>query len=174
MWNFIVCIFILGLCPDWDSWDGDGVRNAQEAMDLAEKYLNVPKVCIFTNINSRGSFARRFPTGSWAKITISHVVNFCKAIDAILPDGTSSDMNQSIIYFWFLNIHHLLIWLSSMLCISFEKFENFALNDWMFSWCVWVLLVGLDYCSRWNHKSARRRSVCDDLLVAVPKGQSLL
>ena len=37
----------LGLCPDWEDWNEDSLRNAAEAMDLAEKYLSVPKVCLF-------------------------------------------------------------------------------------------------------------------------------
>ena len=37
----------LGLCPDWEDWNDDSLRNAAEAMDLAEKYLSVPKVCFF-------------------------------------------------------------------------------------------------------------------------------
>ena len=34
-----------GLCPDWEDWDPDApVENASEAMDLADKWLNVPKL----------------------------------------------------------------------------------------------------------------------------------
>lgn len=34
-----------GLCPDWADWDPQQAkRNATEAMDLAEKYLDVPQV----------------------------------------------------------------------------------------------------------------------------------
>ena len=34
-----------GLCPDWEDWDPKKpVENATEAMDLADKWLNVPKV----------------------------------------------------------------------------------------------------------------------------------
>eukprot|EP00095_Tigriopus_kingsejongensis_P006988 maker-scaffold430_size173499-snap-gene-0.40 protein:Tk06988 transcript:maker-scaffold430_size173499-snap-gene-0.40-mRNA-1 annotation:"filamin-a isoform x3" len=34
-----------GLCPDWDDWDPTRpVDNATEAMDLADKWLNVPKL----------------------------------------------------------------------------------------------------------------------------------
>ena len=34
-----------GLCPDWEDWDpAKPVENATEAMDLADKWLNVPKV----------------------------------------------------------------------------------------------------------------------------------
>ncbi len=34
-----------GLCPDWDDWNPDRpVENAREAMDLADKWLNVPKL----------------------------------------------------------------------------------------------------------------------------------
>ena len=40
---FAMCA-ILGLCPDWQDWGPDGVKNAQTAMDKAEEYLGVPKV----------------------------------------------------------------------------------------------------------------------------------
>ena len=34
-----------GLCPDWDDWDPKKpLENAKEAMDLADKWLNVPKL----------------------------------------------------------------------------------------------------------------------------------
>lgn len=34
-----------GLCPDWEDWDPNRpVENATEAMDLADKWLNVPKL----------------------------------------------------------------------------------------------------------------------------------
>ena len=34
-----------GLCPDWEDWDPQKpIENATEAMDLADKWLNVPKV----------------------------------------------------------------------------------------------------------------------------------
>ena len=34
-----------GLCPDWEEWDPQRpVENATEAMDLADKWLNVPKI----------------------------------------------------------------------------------------------------------------------------------
>ena len=34
-----------GLCPDWEDWDPNKpIQNATEAMDLADKWLNVPKV----------------------------------------------------------------------------------------------------------------------------------
>ena len=34
-----------GLCPDWENWDPETpVENAAEAMDLADKWLNVPKL----------------------------------------------------------------------------------------------------------------------------------
>lgn len=39
------CVLI-GLCPDWQDWEGDGPANAKQAMDLAEAYLGVPSVCI--------------------------------------------------------------------------------------------------------------------------------
>ena len=34
-----------GLCPDWEDWNPDRpVENAREAMDMADKWLNVPKL----------------------------------------------------------------------------------------------------------------------------------
>jgi len=37
---------LLGLCPDWEDWNPDsGKKNATEAMDLAEEWLEVPQVC---------------------------------------------------------------------------------------------------------------------------------
>ena len=34
-----------GLCPDWEDWDPKKAKqNAQEAMDAAEKWLDVPQV----------------------------------------------------------------------------------------------------------------------------------
>ena len=34
-----------GLCPDWEDWDPHKpIENAREAMDLADKWLNVPKL----------------------------------------------------------------------------------------------------------------------------------
>ena len=34
-----------GLCPDWEDWDPEKpIENAREAMDLADKWLNVPKL----------------------------------------------------------------------------------------------------------------------------------
>ena len=34
-----------GLCPDWGDWDPKKpLENAREAMDLADKWLNVPKL----------------------------------------------------------------------------------------------------------------------------------
>lgn len=36
---------ILGLCPDWEDWDPKKPeRNATEAMDQAEQWLDVPQV----------------------------------------------------------------------------------------------------------------------------------
>lgn len=33
------------MCPDWEDWDpNQGKKNATEAMDLAEEWLEVPKV----------------------------------------------------------------------------------------------------------------------------------
>ena len=38
------CSF-LGLCPDWEDWDPkDSLKNAKEAMDLAQDWLGVPQV----------------------------------------------------------------------------------------------------------------------------------
>ena len=43
----ILLICYSGLCPDWTDWDpNQAKRNATEAMDLAEKWLDVPQVCI--------------------------------------------------------------------------------------------------------------------------------
>ncbi len=42
-----ICIWfdILGLCPDWEDWDPKKPeRNATEAMDQAEQWLDVPQV----------------------------------------------------------------------------------------------------------------------------------
>jgi len=40
------CDLLVGLCPDWQDWDpNQAKRNATEAMDLAEKFLDVPQVC---------------------------------------------------------------------------------------------------------------------------------
>ena len=37
-----------GLCPDWEDWDPKKAKqNAQEAMDAAEKWLDVPQVNTF-------------------------------------------------------------------------------------------------------------------------------
>ena len=34
-----------GLCPDWDDWTPNNpVKNATEAMDAAEQWLDVPQV----------------------------------------------------------------------------------------------------------------------------------
>ena len=39
------CILSLGLCPDWEDWDPKKAKeNAKEAMDAAEKWLDVPQV----------------------------------------------------------------------------------------------------------------------------------
>ena len=36
-----------GLCPDWEDWDPKkGQDNAKEAMDAAEKWLDVPQVSL--------------------------------------------------------------------------------------------------------------------------------
>ena len=45
-----VCVLLcVGLCPDWDDWDPWKARsNATEAMDAAEKWLNVPQVFLIT------------------------------------------------------------------------------------------------------------------------------
>ena len=43
----------IGLCPDWEDWDPkQGKRNATEAMDLAEEWLEVPQVCECCQITS--------------------------------------------------------------------------------------------------------------------------
>ena len=46
--HLLIMLFSLniGLCPDWEDWDPkQGKRNATEAMDLAEEWLEVPQVC---------------------------------------------------------------------------------------------------------------------------------
>ena len=43
--TLMTCVFFSGLCPDWDGWNpNDKVRNATEAMDCAEQWLDVPQV----------------------------------------------------------------------------------------------------------------------------------
>ena len=38
-------IIFTGLCPDWDDWTPNNpVKNATEAMDAAEQWLDVPQV----------------------------------------------------------------------------------------------------------------------------------
>jgi filamin len=38
---------LLGLCPDWDEWTPKNAKkNAKEAMDAAEKWLDIPQVNI--------------------------------------------------------------------------------------------------------------------------------
>ena len=40
-----ICFSYLGLCPDWEDWDPKKpLENAREAMDLADQWLNVPKL----------------------------------------------------------------------------------------------------------------------------------
>ena len=44
IWEGFVWLF-LGLCPDWDAWDPKTpVKNATEAIDAAEQWLDVPQV----------------------------------------------------------------------------------------------------------------------------------
>ena len=39
------CLLCIGLCPDWEDWDPKKAKeNAKEAMDAAEKWLDVPQV----------------------------------------------------------------------------------------------------------------------------------
>lgn len=36
---------VTGLCPDWEDWQPkNAVKNAKEAMDAAEQWLDVPQV----------------------------------------------------------------------------------------------------------------------------------
>lgn len=36
-----------GLCPDWEDWDPKKAKvNAKEALDAAEKWLDVPQVSV--------------------------------------------------------------------------------------------------------------------------------
>ena len=38
-------VLFVGLCPDWEDWDPKKAKeNAKEAMDAAEKWLDVPQV----------------------------------------------------------------------------------------------------------------------------------
>ena len=41
-----LCVAVcVGLCPDWEDWNPkDGVKNAKEAMDAAQQWLDVPQV----------------------------------------------------------------------------------------------------------------------------------
>ena len=40
-----------GLCPDWEDWDPKNAKkNAKEAMDAAEKWLDVPQVWCMTMV----------------------------------------------------------------------------------------------------------------------------
>ena len=42
-----------GLCPDWSDWKPeDALKNATEAMGLADDWLNVPQVCLKTRPSS--------------------------------------------------------------------------------------------------------------------------
>ena len=46
-------ILYVGLCPDWEDWDPKKAKeNAKEAMDAAEKWLDVPQVG-FGHVTSR-------------------------------------------------------------------------------------------------------------------------
>ena len=47
LFSFLLNVFFLftGLCPDWDEWNpNNAYDNADKAMDLAQTYLDVPKV----------------------------------------------------------------------------------------------------------------------------------
>ena len=67
----LVDSFAPGLCPDWEDWDtNEPVRNAKEAMDLAEDWLGVPKLLTpeeLTNKNvdemSMMTYLSQFPKG---------------------------------------------------------------------------------------------------------------
>lgn len=44
---FFDCVYtcLLGLCPDWETWDTEKpVENATEAMQLADDWLGIPQV----------------------------------------------------------------------------------------------------------------------------------
>lgn len=41
---------IIGLCPDWDDWDPkDALQNATEALSLADDWLRIPQVKIYSS-----------------------------------------------------------------------------------------------------------------------------
>ena len=47
----LILVLWIGLCPDWQDWDpNQGKRNATEAMDLAEKWLDVPQVLLVMSV----------------------------------------------------------------------------------------------------------------------------
>lgn len=49
-WRHYFSVF-KGLCPDWEDWDPKKAKNnAKEAMDAAEKWLDVPQVGIGNNL----------------------------------------------------------------------------------------------------------------------------
>lgn len=58
-----------GLCPDWDLWDpNEAVRNATEAMDLAEEWLDVrqlirPEELVNPNVDEQSmmTYLAQFP-----------------------------------------------------------------------------------------------------------------
>ena len=55
----LICLF-LGLCPDWEDWDPKKAKeNAKEAMDAAEKWLDVPQVRIGHQYMSRNDNDKR-------------------------------------------------------------------------------------------------------------------
>lgn len=44
-----VLFCVVGLCPDWDSWDASKpVNNAREAMQQADDWLGIPQVYSLT------------------------------------------------------------------------------------------------------------------------------
>ena len=43
-------LHVSGLCPDWEDWDPKKAKqNAKEAMDAAEKWLDVPQVTRYSH-----------------------------------------------------------------------------------------------------------------------------
>lgn len=65
----MVCFCISGLCPDWEDWDPKkGRQNAKEAMDAAEKWLDVPQVLYLIHLCS--------PCISWSNMYSYEVEKF--------------------------------------------------------------------------------------------------
>ena len=57
-WVIFLLLFItLGLCPDWEDWNPKNAKkNAKEAMDNAEKWLDIPQVKTSAGSCGKGLF----------------------------------------------------------------------------------------------------------------------